>query len=142
VAPPDDEWRRELIARTWPTKNLPEVLGGGTATLRSLIREYLFVSLFRACAESLASQNASRLAAKEHADQNIDELLETLEGPSIACARRASARSCSTSPPASRRCPRREATRSVDGNDEGQWTRSHRARSLALVAHRLLERRS
>ena len=80
LLPLDDEWRRELIARPWPTKNLPEVLGDGTATLRSLIREYLFVSLFRACAESLASENASRLAAMERADKNIDELLEALKG--------------------------------------------------------------
>jgi F-type H+-transporting ATPase subunit gamma len=48
--------------------------------LRALIREYLFVSLFRACAESLASENASRLAAMQRADKNIDELLEDLNG--------------------------------------------------------------
>jgi F-type H+-transporting ATPase subunit gamma len=36
--------------------------------------------LFRACAESLASENASRLAAMQRADQNIDELLEDLNG--------------------------------------------------------------
>ena len=34
-------------------------------SLLALIREYLFVSLFRACAESLASENASRLAAMQ-----------------------------------------------------------------------------
>ena len=49
-------------------------------TLRALIREYLFVSLFRTCAESLASENASRLAAMQRADKNIDELLENLDG--------------------------------------------------------------
>lgn len=80
LLPLDDEWRRGLAAKPWPTKNLPEVVGGGTATLRTLIREYLFVSLFRACAESLASENASRLAAMERADKNIDDLLETLDG--------------------------------------------------------------
>ena len=53
-------------------------MGGDTETLRALIREYLFVSLFRACAESLASENASRLAAMQRADKNIDELLEDL----------------------------------------------------------------
>ena len=37
--------------------------------------QYLFVSLFRACAESLASENASRLAAMQRADSNIDQLL-------------------------------------------------------------------
>jgi F-type H+-transporting ATPase subunit gamma len=56
----------------------PRSCGGGTATLRALIREYLFISLFRACAESLASENASRLAAMQRADKNIDELLEDL----------------------------------------------------------------
>lgn len=35
-----------------------------------------FVSIFRACAESLASENASRLAAMQRADKNIDDLLE------------------------------------------------------------------
>ena len=53
-------------------------MGGGTVTLRALIREYLFVSLFRACAQSLANENASRLAAMQRADKNIDELLENL----------------------------------------------------------------
>ena len=64
----------------WPTKTLPEIMGGGAATLRALIRGYLFVSLFRASAESLASENASRLAAMQRADKNIDELLKTLNG--------------------------------------------------------------
>jgi F-type H+-transporting ATPase subunit gamma len=53
-------------------------MSGGTATLRALIREYLFVSIFQACAESLESENASRLAAMQRADKNIDELLEDL----------------------------------------------------------------
>lgn len=48
------------------------------APLRALIREYLFISLYRACAESLASENASRLAAMQRAEKNIDELLEDL----------------------------------------------------------------
>ena len=80
LLPLDENWRRKLAELPWPTGNLPEVMGGGTATLRALIREYLFVSLFRACAESLASENASRLAAMQRADKNIDELLEDLNG--------------------------------------------------------------
>jgi F-type H+-transporting ATPase subunit gamma len=80
LLPLDETWRRKLAEHPWPTGNLPEVLGSGTATLRALIREYLFVSLFRACAESLASENASRLAAMQRADKNIDELLEHLNG--------------------------------------------------------------
>lgn len=80
LLPLDTAWRGKLAARPWPTKNLPEIMGGGTATLSVLIREYLFVSLFRACAESLASENASRLAAMQRADKNIDELLDDLNG--------------------------------------------------------------
>jgi F-type H+-transporting ATPase subunit gamma len=78
LLPLDESWRRKLADLRWPTGNLPEVMGGGTATLRALISEYLFVSLFRACAESLASENASRLAAMQRAEKNIDELLEDL----------------------------------------------------------------
>jgi F-type H+-transporting ATPase subunit gamma len=78
LLPLDENWRRNLAELPWPTRTLPEVMDSGTATLRALIREYLFVSLFRACAESLASENASRLAAMQRADKNIDELLEDL----------------------------------------------------------------
>jgi F-type H+-transporting ATPase subunit gamma len=80
LLPLDENWRHKLVEIRWPTKNLPEVLGSGTTTLRALIRGYLFVSLFRACSESLASENASRLAAMQRADKNIDELLEDLNG--------------------------------------------------------------
>lgn len=78
LLPLDETWRRELTALRWPTQNLPEVMNGGEATLLAFVREYLFVSLFRACAESLASENASRLAAMQRAEKNIDELLEDL----------------------------------------------------------------
>jgi F-type H+-transporting ATPase subunit gamma len=80
LLPLDETWRRALAEIPWPTRNLPEVMGDDTTTLRGLIREYLFVSLFRACAESLASENASRLAAMQRADKNIEELLENLNG--------------------------------------------------------------
>ena len=78
LLPLDAAWRRKLTQRHWPTHNLPQVLGTASTTLRALIGEYLFVSLFRACAESLASENASRLAAMQRAEKNIDELLESM----------------------------------------------------------------
>jgi F-type H+-transporting ATPase subunit gamma len=78
LLPLDAPWQQGLAKIPWPTKMLPEVMCRDTVTLRALIREYLFISLFRACAESLASENASRLAAMERADKNIDELLAAL----------------------------------------------------------------
>jgi len=80
LLPLDEDWLRKLAEHPWPTGNLPEIIGDGTSALRALISEYLFISLFRACAESLASENASRLAAMERADKNIDELLENFHG--------------------------------------------------------------
>ena len=78
LLPLDDAWRARETAIAWPTSGLPELLVADATTLAAFIREYLFVSLFRACAESLASENASRLAAMQRADKNIDGLLEDL----------------------------------------------------------------
>jgi F-type H+-transporting ATPase subunit gamma len=80
LLPLDTQWQQGLVNVRWPTQSLPEIMCSGSTTLRALIREYLFISLFQACAESLASENASRLAAMERADKNIDELLENLHG--------------------------------------------------------------
>jgi len=77
LLPLDAQWWADRAAVGWPNKNLPAVMGAESTTLRALIGEYVFISLFRACAESLASENASRLAAMERADKNIDELLES-----------------------------------------------------------------
>jgi F-type H+-transporting ATPase subunit gamma len=78
LLPLDATWQSGLAVLPWPTKNWPEVIGDSETTLQALVREYLFISLFRACAESLASENASRLAAMQRAEKNIDELLEEL----------------------------------------------------------------
>jgi F-type H+-transporting ATPase subunit gamma len=80
LLPLDVQWQQALSKIRWPTAHLPQFMGSGSTTLGALIREYLFISLFRACAESLASENASRLAAMERADKNIDELLESFRG--------------------------------------------------------------
>jgi F-type H+-transporting ATPase subunit gamma len=78
LLPLDEQWRKDLSQIHWPTKNLPELFGRDEATLRAFIREYLFISLFKACAESLASENASRLAAMQRAEKNIDSQLNNL----------------------------------------------------------------
>ncbi|HNW98416.1 MAG TPA: F0F1 ATP synthase subunit gamma [Bacteroidales bacterium] len=79
LLPFDDKWLKEIEEHKWPTNNIPQVAGEIQSTLSALIREYLFVSLFRVCAESLAAENASRLEAMQRAEKNIDELLEDLK---------------------------------------------------------------
>ena len=78
LLPLDHLWQQGLAQRAWPAPVVPEVLGGRAEALRGFVREHLFVSLFRASAESLASENASRLAAMQRADQNIAELLQVM----------------------------------------------------------------
>lgn len=78
LLPLDESWQLKLERQPWPGAQLPEVLGAGAQALQVFIREHLFVSLFRASAESLASENASRLAAMQRADRNIGDLLDGL----------------------------------------------------------------
>jgi F-type H+-transporting ATPase subunit gamma len=78
LLPLDHKWGLRLARLPWPTTKLPEVVGGQKLTLGALVREYLFVSLYKAAAESLASENASRLAAMQRAEKNIDEMVADL----------------------------------------------------------------
>ena len=43
-----------------------------------MVQQHLFLQLFRACAESLASENASRIAAMQQAESNIQQRLSNL----------------------------------------------------------------
>ncbi|MBK8702887.1 MAG: F0F1 ATP synthase subunit gamma [Saprospiraceae bacterium] len=76
--PLDEVWIKGLGIKSWPTKKKPEAVNGTSLTLKALIREYLFVTLFRASAKSLTSENASRLAAMQRAEKNIKDLLNDL----------------------------------------------------------------
>jgi F-type H+-transporting ATPase subunit gamma len=78
LLPLDALWKQDLPAHPWPAKSLPEVVGSIAATLEALIREYLFVLLFQACAQSLAAENASRLAGMQRAEDNIAKMVEEL----------------------------------------------------------------
>lgn len=80
LLPLDSNWQKEISEYLWPNQLKPEVMGSQFSTLKVLIREYLFVSIFRACAQSLASENVSRLSAMQRADKNIEDLLEKLNG--------------------------------------------------------------
>ncbi|HEV8084099.1 MAG TPA: F0F1 ATP synthase subunit gamma [Chitinophagaceae bacterium] len=78
LLPLDEKWRSTITELKWPNNKIPQVAGGLQPTLSALIREYLFVSLFKACTESLASENASRLNSMQRAEKNIGDLLDDL----------------------------------------------------------------
>jgi F-type H+-transporting ATPase subunit gamma len=78
LLPLDKHWINSIKSNPWPTNKIPQVAGNIKATLEALIREYLFLALFKACAESLASENTSRLDAMQRAEKSIEELLQDL----------------------------------------------------------------
>jgi F-type H+-transporting ATPase subunit gamma len=78
LLPVDREWIHSLRAKRWPSRVIPTYTMATEELFHSLIREYLFVSLFRAFAESLASENASRLASMQVAERNIEDRLKEL----------------------------------------------------------------
>jgi len=82
LLPVDAEWINGLKAKTWPSKVIPMFTMDEARLFQLLIREYLFVSLYRAFAESLASENASRLASMQVAERNIEDRLRLLTAES------------------------------------------------------------
>jgi F-type H+-transporting ATPase subunit gamma len=82
LLPVGAKWINGLKAKRWPSKVIPMFTMDEAQLLQALIREYLFVSLFRAFAESLASENASRLASMQVAERNIEDRLRALTSES------------------------------------------------------------
>ncbi|HOS96130.1 MAG TPA: F0F1 ATP synthase subunit gamma [Deltaproteobacteria bacterium] len=77
LLPVDQVWL-EIRNRKWESRSLPMYTLDFDSLFLALLREYLFVSLYRAFTESLASENASRLAAMQNAEKNIEEQLEEI----------------------------------------------------------------
>ncbi len=63
----------------WRSSSIPIFTLNWQILFSRLLRQYFFVSVYRAFAESLASENASRLASMQAAEKNIDERLDDLE---------------------------------------------------------------
>lgn len=78
ILPLNLEWMDQWKDKTWSSRQIPQVIGEDSHLLERIIREYIFVSLYRACAESLASENESRLEAMQRADRDIDNILTEL----------------------------------------------------------------
>lgn len=75
LLPVNQDWLKGIARKKWDSKSLPIYRMDGDRIFSSLVREYLFVSIYRAFAESLASENASRLTSMQNAEKNIEEQL-------------------------------------------------------------------
>lgn len=78
LLPVDLEWLNRLKNREWPCRSLPTYTMDWDRLFSALVWQYLFVSIYRAVAESMASENAARLASMERAEKNIEERIEDL----------------------------------------------------------------
>ncbi|WP_204141739.1 F0F1 ATP synthase subunit gamma [Halomicronema sp. CCY15110] len=76
--PLDQDWLATLRQRPWKSRRLPTVLMDPETLFFKLVQQYLFITLYQALAASRASENASRLAAMQSAESNIDDRLEEL----------------------------------------------------------------
>jgi F-type H+-transporting ATPase subunit gamma len=78
LLPIDMDWLESLGQKPWPSRVLPTFTMARPRLVYALLGQYLFVSLYRAFAESLASENAARLSSMQAAENNIDERLKEL----------------------------------------------------------------
>lgn len=76
--PLDMKWLEGLGKKKWPSRSLPTFTMDIEQLFSSLIRQYIFFSLYRAFVESLASENTGRLLAMQMAEKNINEHLSDL----------------------------------------------------------------
>lgn len=76
--PLDGRWLAQIAGRPWPSRCLPTFTMDRDRLFTALARQYLFIGLFRAGAESAASEHATRLAAMQTAEHNIRDSLGEL----------------------------------------------------------------
>lgn len=79
LLPLDPHWLKELTERSWPTNNIPQFGMEPKELFSMLIRQYLFVSLYRAVANSLAAEYSSRLNSMQSAEQKIQDWQQKLQ---------------------------------------------------------------
>lgn len=70
---------KNLQQQPWPSRCRPQMMMERDRLFSALFQQHFFIGLFRACAESLASENASRLASMQIAEKNIEERLGNLK---------------------------------------------------------------
>ncbi len=78
LLPLDPGWLQALQERPWAGRSLPTFTMEAERLFSALIRQHLFVTLYRAGAESIASEHATRLSAMQAAERNIKDHLEEM----------------------------------------------------------------
>jgi F-type H+-transporting ATPase subunit gamma len=78
VLPLDRPWAEGYFRKGWPRRNIPQINLDREIFFGRLFSQYLYIELYRAFGQSLAGENAARLASMQSAEKNIQEMGEKL----------------------------------------------------------------
>ena len=79
LLPLGSEWLERIRSQQWESRTLPSVLGDRPAVLQTLLRQWLYVDVYRALADSMVAESEARLATMKNAENNIESKLSHLE---------------------------------------------------------------
>ncbi len=79
LLPIDEKWLNQYASKRWPDNQIPELIDGTEETFFRLIKEYVFIEIYRTCAKSLFSENSARFIYMKVAEKNIEEQLQHLQ---------------------------------------------------------------
>lgn len=80
ILPLEPHYDENKRLKTWPTRCLPLIRIDTGVFFEHLFHQHIFGAIYKAFSQSLASENAARLAAMQAAEKNIVEMEETLQG--------------------------------------------------------------
>jgi len=78
LLPLDHLYLRALSRQPWDSRSLPTFTMDADRLFSALLQQYLFAMVYRAGAESMAAEHATRLSAMQTAERNIAEKLEEM----------------------------------------------------------------
>jgi F-type H+-transporting ATPase subunit gamma len=78
LLPMSDSELRRLAQAEWPGRSLPLFRMDPDRLMSWLLQQRLFVTIYRALTEAMASEHASRLSAMQAAERNIEERRDAL----------------------------------------------------------------
>ena len=84
LLPLGDALLHDLQKEAWESRSLPTFSMQARELFLSLIRGFVFASLFKASAEAMVTENAARLALMQQAEQSIEDRLEALRSDANA----------------------------------------------------------
>jgi len=80
VLPLAPDYGEEKRNQPWPSRCLPMIGVNHAMFFEQLFTQHIFGAIYKAFSQSLASENAARLASMQAAEKNILEMEETLQG--------------------------------------------------------------